>query len=413
MPKAINIKLSEKFYLVLTGLVIIASVFHFWPLENNKMWQILNIPNLCCVIGLIIILIHLISDNGRSYVFSLFIPNICILSYLAINVFSISFADSALRPLNYVLKLLLVFCGGFFVFQKALSSPKSLKITYVFITIAVFISIIVCICTRLFYEQSQFGFHGNAFKYGTYIAILSPLCIIYLFSGSKYQSILGIFITLLAFFSIGSMGGILAIFASLIAGLFLIKRRFVRFNIVVCIILSIAVIFFSNKVFDQCIQKDFVLVEKDGTNLRQRYIEWQAEINLLAERGITGTGAGCINDYRSKFYYRLPKLNTLKAFDQNGFLAVAAETGLMGLITFCWIIFHFGRITFKDCQYLQSNSNSQAFRFAVANTASLISALVANIFSSVHYNGVLLIFVLLLCLILSLNKIYGECHVES
>ena len=146
--------------------------------------------------------------------------------------------------------------------------------------------------------------------------------------------------------------------------------------------------------------------EKDSTNLRQRYIEWQAEINLLENRGITGTGAGCVNDYRSNFYYRLPKLNTLKAFDQNGFLAVAAETGLLGLTCFIWILIHYGKMSLKDCLSLRADKNSKLSAMATANIAGFVSGIFANLFSSVHYNGNLIVFVLLLSLITSVNRVY-------
>ena len=72
-------------------------------------------------------------------------------------------------------------------------------------------------------------------------------------------------------------------------------------------------------------------------DLRQRYIEWQAQINLLKDRAGAGTGIGCLNNHRSEYYGRLPKRNTIAAFDQNGWLATASETGLVGLICLCWI----------------------------------------------------------------------------
>ena len=181
-----------------------------------------------------------------------------------------------------------------------------------------------------------------------------------------------------------------------------------RAGIIICLLLSAAALFLSNKVFDNAAGSDFALKENDEINLRQRYIEWQAEINLLEKRGITGTGAGCVNDYRSNFYYRLPKLNTLKVFDQNGFLAIGAETGLLGLAAFIWILIHYGRMSLRDFLHLQAGENPQACAMTTANTAAFVSALTANLFSSVHYNGILIVFVLLLSLISSVNKIYAR-----
>jgi hypothetical protein len=335
-------------------------------------------------------------------------PETSILACLGINVLSVSIADSLSRPLNYTLKIVLVFSGGLFLFQRALSKPKTLNFFYTLIAIAVTLSIIVCIYTRLVCDPKQFGFHGNVFKYGTYIGILVPLAAIYLLSGLKIQVLWAILIITAGVFSAGSVGAILSILAGLITALIMIPKTSVRLNVLVCILLSAAALFLSNKAFDGATGSDFALRESDGINLRQRYIEWQAEINLLEIRGITGTGAGCVNDYRSNFYYRLPKLNTLKAFDQNGFLAVGAETGLLGLVAFVWILVHYGRMVFRDFLHLRADKNPQACAMVAANTAAFVSALTANLFSSVHYNGVLIVFVLLLSLISSLNRIYGE-----
>jgi hypothetical protein len=404
-------KLSELFFIILAGTAIITSALHFWPFEDRKIWQMFNAPNICCIIALVAASFLFMSKKGRRQVITSF-PHISVIAYLTISILSISFADGLSRTLNYTLKLALVFLGGFFLFQSALSKPKALNIIYTFIIIAVSLSISVCIYTRLMYNPTQFGFHSNVFKYGTYIGIFVPLSGMYLLSGSKLQVLLGILITAAGFFSAGSAGAILAIFAGFLTGLVLIKKRSVRCYIFICILISASILPLSNKLFYGAVYQDFALKETDLINLRQRYIEWQAEINLLEERGIIGTGPGCINDYRSNFYYRLPKLNTLKAFDQNCFLAIAAETGLLGLVAFIWIIIYYGRTSFKDHISMHVNEISSASRMATANTAAFVSALVANLFSSVHYNGILIIFVLLLSLISSVNRIYGECVSE-
>jgi len=394
------------FFIALAGITVAVSALHFWPFEDSKIWQMLNIPNFCCGIGLALAVVLSISKKYRGMVLP-YMPHVSILAYLAINVLSISFADSLSRPFNYTLKLALVFTGGLFLFQKALSKPKVLNLFYILIAIAVSISVLACIYSRLAFDPKQFGFHGNVFKYGTYIGILVPLACIYLFCGSKLQVLLAILITTAGVFSAGTAGACLAIFAGLITTLVLSKKPSTRAGIIICLLLSAATLFLSNKVFDNTAGSDFALKENDAINLRQRYIEWQAEINLLEKRGITGTGAGCVNDYRSNFYYRLPKLNTLKAFDQNGFLAIGAETGLLGLAAFIWILIHYARVSLRDCLYLRAGENPKACAMATANTAAFVSALTANIFSSVHYNGILIVFVLLLSLISSVNKIYA------
>jgi len=397
----------DMLFVSLAGVTIVTSALHFWPFRDSGLWQILNIPNFCCGISLATAALFLITKKYRSIVLN-FIPDISVMSYLAINILSISFADGLSRPLSYTIKLGLVFIGGLFLFQKALTNPKALKLCYLFLVIAVSLSIINCILTRLFFDQKQFGFHGNVFKYGTYIGILVPLCSIYLLSGSTLQVLIATLIITFGMFSAGSAGACLAIFAGLITALVMIPKASIKLSIFLCILLATVALYVSNKTFDGAITRDFIIKEDDGINLRQRYIEWQAEINLLEKRGIIGTVAGCVNDYRSHFYYRLPKLNTLRACDQNGFLAVGAETGLLGLVAFIWILINYGKMSFQDCLYLQANRNSQVGAMATANTAAFISAITANFFSSVHYNGILIIFVFLLSLISSVRNTYRD-----
>jgi hypothetical protein len=399
-------KWQDLFFASLAAAAVLASALHFWPFEDSKIWHMLNIPNLCCGLAIVLAVVLSVTKKSRDTVL-LYMPHVSILAYLVINILSVSFADSLARPLNYTLKLALVFIGGTFLFQKALSKPKTLKLFYALIVVAVSLSILACIYSRLAFDLKQFGLHGNVFKYGTYIGILVPIACVYLLSGSKRHIFWGALIATAGVFSAGSLGAVLSILAGLLTGFVLSKGKSIRIYIFVCLLLSAAVLFISNNVFDSAIYRDFALKENDGTNLRQRYIEWQAEINLLEKRGITGTGAGCVNDYRSNFYYRLPKLNTLKAFDQNGFIAVGAETGLLGLTCFIWILFHYGRMALKDYFLLRADENLEAAAMTIANTAGFVSAVVANLFSSVHYNGNLIAFVLLLSLISSVKKING------
>jgi hypothetical protein len=153
---------------------------------------------------------------------------------------------------------------------------------------------------------------------------------------------------------------------------------------------------------------DIRLAEQDYVNLKQRYIEWQAQVNLLEERAIVGTGAGCLNEYRSIYYRRLPKLNTLQAFDQNGWLTTAAESGILGLVFFCWLVLHYGSTALSQIRSTPLIKYGMARRFATVNLVGLLAGCTANLFSSIHYNGVLIVFVLVLTLTARTKQLLGE-----
>ncbi len=391
----INKKLPENLFCRLSILAIVTSAFHFWPFDNSKIWQLTNPANMLCLTAIVILPAYIFNSLNRQKIKN-HLPYISIFAYLIISILSMAQAQSFGRSLNYTIKLCLVMVGGFFLFSIGTSTRKNLASIYIAIVIAAVISVAGCFFFRFILEDARFGFHENAYKYGTYIGIIVPMaCLHLLNSHSKIKIFSAYLLLTVSLFTSGSIGVIFAISTGIIIPMILSMPSLIKILLTILIVAVSLSILFAADINN--ITGDFQLAEKDNINLSQRYIEWQAQINLLLEKTITGTGAGCVNDHRSEFYYRLPKLNTLKPFDQNGFLAVTAETGLIGLFCFCWIILHYG----KKC--LTLNNNTQ-----LANAAGFIGACMSNIFSSVHYNGNLIIFILVLALINSANQLYGE-----
>jgi hypothetical protein len=305
------------------------------------------------------------------------------------------------------MKLALMLIAGYMLLSFALSTEKRLKIMYTLTAAAAAITIVCCLATRFGAGSESFGFQRSAYKYGTYIGVLVPLCAVYLLTESRnWVKLLGGMLVAAAIISAGALA---AIVVGMAVSAVLLPRLSVRLSIAGSVLCGLsAVILLGSHPATATLKDDIRLTERDGLNLRQRYIEWQAQTNLLRERTVTGTGAGCINTYRSSFYYRLPKLNTLKAFEQNGYLATAAETGILGLVCFGWIVFHYGKRTLSHLVGTRRKSDMTHHRFAAANLAGLAGALVANLFSSVHYNGILIVFVLVLALIASTQQLCGE-----
>jgi O-antigen ligase len=338
------------------------------------------------------------------------LPHIGVLAYVAINVLSLAFAPELARAINFTMKLALMLIAGYMLLSFALSTEKRLKIMYILTAAAAAITIVYCLAARFGAGSESFGFQRSVYKYGTYIGVLVPLCGVYLLTDSRgWVKLLGGMFVAAAILSSGSLGAVAAIVVGLALSAVLFRRLSVRLSIAGSVVCGIgAVILLGSHPATTTLKDDIRLAEQDGLNLRQRYIEWQANANLLRERTVTGTGPGCINTYRSSFYYRLPKLNTLKAFEQNGYLATAAETGILGLVCFCWIVFHYGKRAFSQLATTRRRSDMTRHRFATANLAGLAGALVANLFSSVHYNGILIVFVLVLALIASTQQLYGE-----
>ena len=413
-PVTGDIRVCEKlntFALMLAGIAIVTSAFHFRPWDDSKTYQMLCPPNFIVLVWLVIFIIYAFIKHKHRILFE-YLPHISIFAYLIINILSGAFAAEPGRTATYTAKLALMLIGGYMLFGAAISGRKSLSIIFGLTTVAVIIAVTWCLSARFGFSSDNFGSFESPYKYGTYIGTLAPLSAVYLFMSQRhYLKPLAAAIIIGAIVSAGSVGQLAAITISLItfivfAGWGLPHRSL---SIVFFLICGLGLVFLlrSNPATAP-LRNDIKFAEQDGTNLKQRYIEWQAELNLMEERTVTGTAAGCINVYRSNYYYRLPKLNTLKAFDQNGWLAAGAELGIFGLVCFSWIIVYYFRLAYRHLDGVSRLNRPAAYRFAAAGFTGLAAACVANLFSSVHYNGVVIVFVLVLALIDRTNSIFSE-----
>ncbi|MHC4741745.1 MAG: O-antigen ligase family protein [Planctomycetota bacterium] len=386
--------------MVLAGAAIVSSAFHFWPFEGSKAWQLLCPANMAVCLWILLLFGYALQNSDRRIVIS-FLPHVSVFAYLCINALSVAFAQNSGRVVNFTVKLALMLVGGYLLLVSAMSGARSMRTVLRLTIAAVIISVSCCLVARYGFASEGFGFFGSAYKYGTYTGILAPLCAAYLFTGRRWwEKLAGVALIVGVLLSSGSLGMAVAVLPGLAA--FTVVTRGWSGRIAVAGSLAGAIgllILLGPHSATAAFRDDVGLGETDGVNLKQRYIEWQAELNLLEERAITGTGAGCINDYRSNFYYRLPKLNTLKAFDQNGWLATGAEIGIIGLVCFCWIVAHYFRLAWSQLTATRRPETPQTYRFAVAGFVGLLSACAANLFSSVHYNGILIAFVLVLALV--------------
>ena len=403
LPKKISLAA-----MILSAVAILLSSIHFWPFVDSKKWQMLCLPNLAVFIWITILVSYVIYKKGR-WKHTCLLPHISVFAYLILNILSIAFANDTDRAFSFTAKLTLMLIGGYTLFSAAISGKITLRLINIFACTAVAITIFYCFIDRIILGNNTFGFFVNPFKYGTYIGIFVPLAVSYLFF--RNQSIGWLFasiLMILAMLTCGTLGGIAAIISGIIVLSIIIREWLPRTILLLNLVIGIGlIIIFSANFPTNHLVNEIKLFEADNINLKQRYLEWQAEINLLEERTIPGSAAGSINDYRSSYYYRLPKLNTIEAFDQNGWLTTGAEIGFLGFVCFCWIIVHYFKLSYKQLILTKNTGHLLAYKYASISFVSLVSAFVANTFSSIHYNGVLISFVLILVLV-SKNNIFDK-----
>ncbi len=385
---------------VLAAGAILFSAVHFWPWEESRVWQAVNLSNLALLLWCPVLLYAMVR---RRECFKGIVPHTSVWAYLAIVFMSAAFAGSAGRGISFSVKMGLTFVAGYTVVCAAVREKKNLELIYNVAFAAGAVSVAAAYVTRFGMSSEGFGFHGSAYKYGTYIGVLVPLGACYFFfSGRLVKKVFACGLVVAGLVSAGTLGAAAAIVAGVVAGVVAgavaAKRGDFRVAAFASLILGVGLVAAVNG----AVKEDLRLKEAQSADLRQRYIEWQAEMNMLEERAVVGSGAGSVNDYRSNFYYQLPKLNTLAAFDQNGWLATAAETGVMGLLCFCWVILEYGK---RAAALLHRNDTAAV---GVSGLAGIAAACAANVFSSVNYNGVLIVFVLVLAIVGASCRLFEE-----
>jgi len=389
----------------LSTVAVVASAFHFWPFEENRLWWMFCPSNTAVLAGMVLLAAMYLIKAKRKVVISL-LPHVSILAYLAVNILSAGFAGGFGRTVSFTAKLVLMLLGGYMLFSSAISSRRALQGFYGLAAAAVTICVVSALILRSAARTGGGGFFGSEYKYGTYVGTLTALCGAGLFADRRPLVVFFAVCLLIGVMtSAASLGCIAAVIATVIIWLVYLPVLSTRLAIIGAVLCGLGVGLLTSVGSEEVgLKNEIRLAEKDGTNLKQRYIEWQAEVNLLEKRTMTGSGAGCINDHRSSFYYRLPKLNTLAAFDQNGWLATAAESGVLGLVCFCWIVLEYGKSSLRQLAD-SAGPDVPPKELAVGNLAALTAGCVANVFSSVQYNGVLIAFVLVLVLISSRERL--------
>lgn len=136
-------------------------------------------------------------------------------------------------------------------------------------------------------------------------------------------------------------------------------------------------------------------------HINQRFLEWQAALNILTDKPFLGVGIG---NYQREigYYYRfLPKLNTMEPDSQNGYLIIAFTMGLAGLGAFLWIIFHFLGLL---VDIFPNTKNHFVNGLSIGLSGSLTAFCINNFFSPLLYNATAMVFVFILSLISLLNQ---------
>ncbi len=383
---------------ILAGAVVVCSSLHFWPWQGRRIWEVLAPANTLVLVWILSVGLWCIAN--RQWAFAAAIaPPVSLTAYVCIVILSVAFAPDSSRAAYYAGKLVLTAWGGYTLFACVASNATGRRMVYGLFCLAVAVAVIGCLGARFIGTGDEFGFFRSALKYGTYLGMLVPLCAVWLMLARSWPvKLMGVGLVIAAVLSAGTVGCVMAIGAGLVAAALAAPRWSWRLGFGGVLIAAMLSAAFWPGGWMGPLRRDAAIREAGGTHVRQRYIQWQAFINLLEDRTVTGTGAGCVNEYRSAYYGRLPKLNTLAPFDENGYLVVADEGGMFALACLGWIIVQHVAAAWRRARRAWRRGDRRELRESLAAWAAMAGACLANVFSAVQFNGILIVFIAVLAL---------------
>lgn len=132
---------------------------------------------------------------------------------------------------------------------------------------------------------------------------------------------------------------------------------------------------------------------KDRENIKQRYLEWYATLNMVSEQPVIGFGAGQYQDFVGSKYGTLIKVNTMEPNCDNSYLVTASTLGILGLSALLWILFyHF----MNALKMIKTGENEQRKIQGLWIVGSFIGIGIYGFFSSFLVVGIMPFLVLLL-----------------
>ncbi len=227
---------------ILTAVAIITSAFHFWPFHDSKIWQLLCPSNLAVLAWSVLLGFGFIASTQRRMIRN-YLPHISIVAYLFVNVLSFAFSPDISRSVVFVIKLVLMFVGGYALFSFALSNKRPQIMLYIAATTSLFIAIAYCIIGRFLFNYTEFGFFDSGYKYGTYIGMLPPLCATFLILSTRvWTKLLAGLLIIGSFASFGSLGAVCASVVGLLTTIIFINKLSVRLVILLSLITAALVV---------------------------------------------------------------------------------------------------------------------------------------------------------------------------
>ena len=257
----------------LSIVVVIATAVHFWPFENVRAWQLTGVINSVVCVWLVLLGRRIAMARSLQPLRS-HLPHVSLLAFLAVCVLSMASAPDTGRAGRSIVKIVLAIIGGYALFSHAVLDERRLDRLVLVAGCALSACVGYCLFSRWAIGQDGFGFFGSAYKYGTYVAMLTPLCAGRMLMSTRMAGkVWGGGMVLGSVLSAGTLGCVVAIVAGMIGIAIFTKRVLVRRMVLsACAVSAVLMSLLWQTGAMATLRRDVAVRESDGANCRQRYI---------------------------------------------------------------------------------------------------------------------------------------------
>lgn len=227
---------------------------------------------------------------------------------------------------------------------------------------------------------------GNRNVLGGYLAMVLPVAFAFFLYETRWPLRAGWIALVAAGFILNLAGGTLIALAVGLSAVALGRSRFAFVIVLAALVLGIAVVSPRMPRDNLRVQADSIGLFDEKGEMRPRYTEWQAAINMWQEHPLIGVGAGNYQLNIGSHYGYIPRPNTnvTEPDSHNLYLVLLSSTGLLGALAFAGMLIFFSQRAFAAFN-VQEDRFCKALALGLAG--GILAVAVNNVWSAVLVRG--------------------------
>ena len=330
--------------------------------------------------------------------------NILFVLLISLSLFKAENIAESAKELFQVIEYIIV---AFIIFSKIRCDDKILSKTAVLFLGLV--SIVVLTAVFQYFNSSVGvmdvkGTFGNRNTYGGFLAVTLPMILSIVLQIRKWWlKIWGSVILVIAGGTVLSGGAAFGLLIACSLICVLVSRRAFLIWVSIIAIVGVLILPALPRNNMEVLKQSVSLFDENG-QVKPRYTEWQASLQMWSEQPLLGVGLGNYQSQIGMNYAFLPVKEGPKEQDHNNlFLVYVSSTGLIGLIgLFTMLLFWFQRTVSAFIPSKPGGAHQQVL--ALGAMGAIVAFCITSIWTALLVRGVFLSFVIIISLTISYDR---------